>query len=60
MMPCLVRDSLVDQSMLFPHLYIMQEEEIEAWFVTPASREYFGVESTAFHSAYKLTKKSTY
>ena len=38
--PCLVRDSLVDQSMLFTHLYIMQGEEIEAWFVSPASREY--------------------
>ena len=58
-MPCLVGHSLVDQSMLFPHLYIIQEEEIEAWFVTPASTEYFSVESTAFYSAYKFTKKST-
>ena len=26
----------------------MQGEKIEAWFVSPASREYFGVESTIF------------
>ena len=34
----------------------MQEEKIEAWFVSPSSREYFGVESTAFLSANKFTK----
>ena len=44
----MVRDSLVDRSMLFTHLHLMQGEKIEAWFVSPASREYFGVESTAF------------
>ena len=55
----LVRDSLVDQSMLFAHLYLMQGEKIEAWFVSPASREYFGVESTAFLSANKFTKKKS-
>ena len=35
----------------------MQGEEIEAWFVSPGSRECFGVESTAFLSANKFTKK---
>ena len=35
---CLVTDSLVDQSMLFTHLYFMQGEKIEAWFVSQASR----------------------
>ena len=55
--PCLVRDSLVDQSMLFTHLYLMLGEKIEAWFLSPASREYFGVESTAFLSASKFSKK---
>ena len=36
----------------------MQVEKIEAWFVSPASREYSGVESTAFLSPYKFTKKN--
>ena len=54
---CLVRDSLVDQSIMFTHLYLMQGEKIEAWFVSPASREYFGVESTAFLSASKFSNK---
>ena len=45
--------------MLFTYLYIMQGEKIETWFVLQASREYFGVESTAFLSANKFTKKST-
>ena len=35
----------------------MQGEKIETWFVSPASREYFGVESTAFLSASKFSKK---
>ena len=52
----MVRDSLVDQSMLFTHLHLMQGEKIEAWFVSPASREYFSVEFTAFLSANKFTK----
>ena len=43
--------------MLFTHLYLMQREEIEAWFVSPASREYIGVESTAFQFANKSTGK---
>ena len=38
----------------------MQGEKIEAWFVSPASREYFGVESTAFLSANKFMKKYTH
>ena len=33
---------------------------MEGWFVSPASREYFGVDSTAFLSANKFTKKSTF
>ena len=54
--PFWVIDSLVDQSMLFTQLYLMQGLKIKAWFVSPASREYFGVESTAFLSATKFTK----
>ena len=54
----MVRDSLVDQSVLFAHLYLMHGEKIEVWFVSPASREYFGVEPTAFLSANKFTKKN--
>ena len=54
---CLIRDSLVDQSMLFANLYLIQGEKIETWFVFPASKEYFGVEFTAFLSANKFTKK---
>ena len=54
---CLVTDSLIDRSMLFAHLYLMQGEKIEAWLVSSANREYFDVESTAFLSANKLTKK---
>ena len=38
----------------------MQAEKIEAWFVSQESREYLGVESTAFLSANKFTKKSTH
>ena len=34
----------------------MQREKMEAWFVSPATREYFGVESTTFLSANKFTK----
>ena len=44
---CLVRDSLVDQSIMFTHLYLMQGEKIDAWFVSPSTIEYFGVKSTA-------------
>ena len=43
--------------MLFTHLYLMLGEKIEVWFLSPASREYFGVESTAFLSASKFSKK---
>ena len=52
----MVRDRLVDQSIMFTHLYLMQREKIEAWFVSLSSREYFGVESTAFLSANKFKK----
>ena len=38
----------------------MQGKKIEAWFVSQSRREYFGVESTAFLSAKKFTKKSTH
>ena len=31
---------------------------MESWFVSPASREYFGVESTTFLSVNKFTKKT--
>ena len=58
--PCLVRDNLVDESMLFIHLYLMQREKIEVSFLSQASRKYFGVEYTAFLSANKFTKKSTH
>ena len=40
--------------MLFTHLYLMQGEKIEAWFVCQARRQYFGKESTA----YQLPKNS--
>ena len=55
-----LRDSQVDQSMLFPHLYVMQGEKIDAWFVSEVRRQYFGVESTAYLSVNNLTKKSTH
>ena len=35
----------------------MLGEKIEAWFLSPASREYFCVESTAFLSTSKFSKK---
>ena len=38
----------------------MHGEKIEAWFVSQATREYFGVESTDFLSANKFTKQSTH
>ena len=43
--------------MLFTHFYFMQGEKIQAWFVSSANREYFGVESTGFLSVNKYTKK---
>ena len=43
--------------MLFTPLYFMLGEKIEAWFLSPASIECFGVEWTAFLSASKLSKK---
>ena len=42
--------------MIFTHLYFIQEAKIETWFEFPASREYFGIESTSFLSAKKFTK----
>ena len=53
----MVTDSFVDQSMLFTHLYLMLGEKKEAWFLSPARREYSGVESTVFLSASKFSKK---
>ena len=41
---------------MFTHLYLIQGEKIEASFVFPSSREYFGVESTPFLSAKRFTK----
>ena len=47
---------LIDQSILFTDLYLMQGK-IEVWFVSQIrSREYFSVESQAFLSANKLKK----
>ena len=53
----MVRDRIVDQSMLFTYLHLMLGEKIEAWFLSPANREYFGVKSTAFLSASKFSQK---
>ena len=53
----MVTDSLVDQSMQFTNLYLTLGEKIEVWFLSPASREYFGVESTAFLSTNEFSKK---
>ena len=36
----------------------MQEEKIEAWFLIPASREYFGVEK--FFACQQIHKKATH
>ena len=46
--------------MLSTHLYLMQGEKIETWFVSQARRKYFGVESTAYLPANKFTQKSTH
>ena len=47
--------------MQFTYLYLMQgEKKVEAWFISPASREYFGVESTTFLFVIKFTKKSAH
>ena len=35
----------------------MPEEKIEAWFVSQVRRQYLGVESTAYLSGNKFTKK---
>ena len=43
--------------MLFTHLYLMVREKIEAWFLSLASSEHFGFESTVFLSASKFSKK---
>ena len=55
----MVTDSLVDHSMLFTHLYFMLREKIEAWLLSPASREYFGVESTVSLLASKFSNLSS-
>ena len=58
--PCLVRDSLVDQSMLFTHLYLMTEEKAEAWSVSQANRifwwEYFSVCQQIHKKIYPLVR----
>ena len=56
----LVRDTLIDQSMLFTHLYLMLGEKAEAWFLSPASIEYFGVESIAFCLPANSQRKSAH
>ena len=48
-LPLYVRDSLEDKAMLFTHI-ILSKEKIETYFVSPASREYFVIEPTAFLS----------
>ena len=53
----MITDSLVGHSMLFTRLHLILGEKIEAWFLSPASIEYFGVEWAAFLSASKLSKK---
>ena len=53
-----VTDSFVDQPMLFTHLYLMLGEKMDAWFSSPASRKYFGVESTAFMCAKQILKEN--
>ena len=34
--------------MLFTHSYLIYKQKLETWFVSPASREYFGVEPATF------------
>ena len=46
--------------MSFTYLHPMQGEKKEAWFLFEAIREYFAVETKAFPSASKLTKKSAH
>ena len=48
----LVTHSFFDQFMLFTHMYLMQGEEIEVWFVSSARREHFGVESAASYCTF--------
>ena len=45
-----LRKWLEDKSLLFTHFYHMQEKRIEAWFVSPASREYFRIKTITFLS----------
>ena len=49
-LPASVRNSLEDKYMLFNHFYITQEQELEAWFVSPESRKYFDVKPTTIMS----------
>ena len=37
-------------------IHLMQAEKMEGLFVSPSTREYFGVKPTAFLSANKFTK----
>ena len=36
--------------MISTHFYLTEGQKLETWFVLPASREYFGVESITFLS----------
>ena len=36
--------------MLFTHFNLIHGQKLETWFVSPAIREYFGVEATTFLS----------
>ena len=46
--------------MLFTHLYLMLGEKIKAWFLSPASREYFGVVPQLFCLPANSQRKSTH
>ena len=40
-------------------IHLMQAEKMEGLFVSPSTREYFGVKPTAFLSANKFTKNQS-
>ena len=37
-------------NLLFTHFYLAQVQKLGTWFVSPASRDYFGTEITTFLS----------
>ena len=43
------KNDLEDKSMLFIHFYLTQRHKLKTWFVSVASREYFGVEPFYLH-----------